>query len=104
MSTITLTYPKAIRVQRALPIGLIFILASLALLTGTILGSVSSITRDTSAVDNRPSAQNSIVPVPVPTPSTEVIQPTRSSTPGPSSIPASDPNIVAVPVPTSPSQ
>jgi hypothetical protein len=104
MSTTTLTYPNDIPVRRASAIGPILILVSLTLLTGTILGSVSSITRDSFAVDNIPSAQNSIVPVPVPTPSTEVIQPTPSGTPGPSSILASDPNIVAVPVPTPPPQ
>ena len=100
MSTTTLNYPNVIPVRRASAIGWILILICLALLAGTILGIVSSTTRDAYPADRTAISQNTVVSIPVPTPPTAVSQPISSETPAPSSTAASDPNIVPVPVPT----
>jgi hypothetical protein len=99
MSTITLSYPNVIPAKRTSAIRLILILASLALLAGTILSIVISTTQDTHPANSVSALQNSVVPVPVPTPPPAVIQPIPSETPAP---PASGIGItvVAVPVPT----
>jgi hypothetical protein len=100
MSATTLNYPNVIPVRRASAIGWILILTCLALLAVTILSIVSSTTRDAYPVGRTAISQNAVIPIPVPTPPTAVIQPIPSETPAPSSTVASDPNIVPVPVPT----
>ena len=100
MSTTTFSYPNVTHVRRASAIGWILILTCLALLAGTILGIVSSTTRDAYPADRTAISQNSVIPVPVPTPPIAALQPIPSETPAPSSTVASDPNIVPIPVPT----
>jgi hypothetical protein len=99
MSTITLSYPNVIPAKRTSAIRLILILASLALLAGTILSIVISTTQDTYPANHVSALQNSVVPIPVPTPPPAVIQSIPSETPAP---PASGigQTVVAVPVPT----
>ena len=75
---------------------------SLVLIAGTILVIVSSTDRAANLVDTVPVVQNSIIPIPVPTPPA-TIQPIPFETPGTSSSVASESSVVPVPVPTPPS-
>ena len=106
MSTSTLTHPNAIHVRNGVAIGLtaILILTSLVLIASAILTTVSSTIKgqDAIQVDPIPVVQNSITPIPVPTPRTAENQPPPSETPAPVTIKASEPSVLPVPVPTPP--
>jgi hypothetical protein len=109
MSTITLVYPNVSRDRRTPAIGLIAILVvtSLALIAGAILVIVLSPNRDAYQADLIPVVRSSPdslpIAVPVPTPSTEELQPSASETPAPFSGVVSASLVVPVPVPTPPS-
>ena len=98
MSTISLSYPNAIRKPRASNMGWIFILVSSILIASAVL--VIVISANAELTDRLPISQNSIAAVPVPTPPLPEIQPVASGTPVPSSGQTSELSVVAVPVPT----
>jgi hypothetical protein len=98
MSTVTLSYPNAVRQQRVPVNRLVLILVSLVLIASTILVIVLS--ADADLTDRVPVSQNSIAAIPVPTPPTAEVQPIPSETPAPFSEQMSEPPVVAVPVPT----
>jgi hypothetical protein len=102
MCTTTLTYPRVIRFRRVLVIGLIaiLILASLALITGAILGRLSSTPQDAYQADRIPVVQNSIGPISVPIPSVADIQPVPSERLVLASVIATEQSVSSVPVPT----
>lgn len=102
MSTIALNYPNVPRVRHTSAIGLILIITSLALLTSAILSIVFSANRDINPTDAILTWQNSVIPIPVPTPPNAVIQPIPSQTPAHLSASTSEPAIVPVLVPTPP--
>ena len=107
MSTSTLSHPNGTHLQNIVVIGsvAILILTSLALIASTILNMISSTTRDEDAIqaDLIPVVQNSINPLPVPTPPMANIYPSPFETPGLAIVGTSERSVLPVPVPNSPS-
>ena len=102
MSTTALNYPNVIQDRPVQSIRVILMMISLALIASRILVIVFSTTRDTNPVDFVSVVQNSVIPIPIPTPPATV-QPISSETPVPSSAVGSEPSVVPVPIPTPPS-
>ena len=107
MSTITLTYPRVIRIRRFWTIGSVAILliTSLVLIAAVILTIAKSTPTNSFQPDVLPVVRNSIMPiaVPVPTPPIAEFQAIPSKTPIPASAVANEPSIIPVPVATPPS-
>jgi hypothetical protein len=105
MSTITLTYPRVIRIRRSRTIGWVAVLliTSFGLIGAAILTTANSTPGDSLQADVIPILRNSITPIAVPvrTPPIAEIQAIPSKTPIPASAEADEPSIIPVPSPPS---
>src|SRR5262245_44470926 len=107
MSTSTLSHPSHTHLRNMVAIGstAILIFTSVVLIGSAILTTVSSTTTDNDAIqaDLIPVVQNSITPIPVPTPPMANIYLSPSETPSPAIVGTNERPVLPVPVPTPPS-